>query len=119
MDAPEIEMSLPGRQQVVLDQIERILAAADPQLKSMFAAFTRFTSHEAVPETEAISRRTPRVWMMMISVMVVGVLSLAMLFVVANSRACPGLQSDQVVASAAVRFAGCSKAANSWSKGGR
>jgi len=41
-----------------------------------------------------------------------------MLFVVANSRACPGLSSDQVVASAAVRFAGCSEAANSWSKGG-
>jgi len=56
---------------------------------------------------------------MMISIMVVGVLSLAMLFVVANSRACPGLSSDQVVASAAVRFAGCSKATNSWSKGGR
>jgi nicotinamide riboside transporter PnuC len=112
-------MSLPGRQQVVLDQIERVLAAADPQLKSMFAAFARFTSHAAPPETEVISRRTARGWLMMISIMVVGVLSLAMLFVVANSRACPGLSSDQVVASAAVRFAGCSKATNSWSKGGR
>jgi len=112
-------MSLPGRQQVVLDQIERVLAAADPQLKSMFAAFARFTSHEALPETEVISRQTVRGWLMMISIMVVGVLSLAMLFVVANSRACPGLSSDQVVASAAVRFAGCSKATNSWSKGGR
>ena len=30
-----------------------------------------------------------------------------------------GLSSDQLVASAAVRFAGCSKATNSWSKGGR
>ena|SRR5260370_1397185 len=112
-------MSLPGRQQVVLDQIERILQAADPQLKSMFAAFTRFTSHEAVPETEVISRRTVRRWTVLISVMVVGALSMAMLFAVATSRACPGLSSDQVVASAAVRFAGCSKATNSWSKGGR
>ncbi len=112
-------MSLPGRQQVVLDQIERILAAADPQLKSMFAAFTRFTSQQAVPETEVISRRTARWWTVLISVTVVGVLSVAMLFVVATSRACPGLSSDQVVASAAVRFAGCSKATNSWSKGGR
>jgi hypothetical protein len=42
-----------------------------------------------------------------------------MLFVVANSGASPGLSSDQVVTSAAVRFAGCSKGANSWSKGGR
>jgi nicotinamide riboside transporter PnuC len=119
MDVPETPMSLPGRQQVVLDQIERILAAADPQLKSMFAAFTRFTSHEAVPETEVISHRTARRWAVMISIMVVGVLSMTMLFVVSTSRACPGLSSDQVVASAAVRFAGCSKATNSWSKGGR
>ena len=112
-------MSLPGRQQVALDQLERVLAAADPQLKSMFAAFTRSTSDEALPETEVISRRTARRWLMIISVMVVGVLGLATLFVVANSRACPGLSSDQVVASAAVRFAGCSKATDSWSKGGR
>jgi hypothetical protein len=32
MDAPEKQMSLPARQQVVLDQIERVLAAADPRL---------------------------------------------------------------------------------------
>ena len=36
---------------------------------------------------------------------------------VTTNRRC--LSSDQVVASAAVRFAGCSKATNSWSKGGR
>jgi hypothetical protein len=119
MDVPETQMSLPGRQQVVLDQIERILAAADPQLKSMFAAFTRFTSHEALPENEVISRRPARWWAVMISIMVVGVLSLTMLFVLATSRACPGLSSDQVVASAAVRLAGCSEATNAWSKGGR
>ncbi len=112
-------MSLPGRQQVVLDQIERLLAAADPQLKSMFAAFTKFTSREAGPESEVISRRTARWWTVLISVTVVGLASLAMLFAFATSRACPGLSSDQVVASAAVRFAGCSKATNSWSKGSR
>ena len=112
-------MSLPGRQQVVLDQIERILQAADPQLKAMFAGFARFTSHEALPENEVISRRPARWWAVMISIMVVGVLGLTMLFVVATSRACPGLSSDQVVASAAVRLAGCSEATNAWSKGGR
>ena len=106
-------MSLPGRQQVVLDQIERLLAAADPQLKSMFAAFTKFASREV------ISRRSARWWTVLISVTVVGLASLAMLFAFATSRACPGLPSDQVVASAAVRFAGCSKATNSWSKGSR
>jgi hypothetical protein len=119
MDVPEIQMSLPGRQQLVLDQIERILAAADPQLKSMFAAFTRLASHEDLPETEVISGRPKRRWAVMISVMVVGVLSLALLFAFATSRACPGLSSDQVVASAAVRLAGCSEATNAWSKGGR
>src|SRR5271169_1832191 len=112
-------MSLPGRQQAVLDQIERILAAADPRLKSMFAAFTRLAPHEDWPETEVISRRPVRRWAVMISVAVVGALSLTMLFAVATSRACPGLSSDQVVASAAVRFAGCSKATDAWSKGGR
>jgi nicotinamide riboside transporter PnuC len=112
-------MSLPGRQQAVLDQIERILAAADPQLKSMFAAFARFTSPEDAPETEVISHRTARWWTVLISVMVVGVLSLAMLFAVATSRACPGLSSDQVVASAAVRLAGCNGATDAWSKGAR
>ncbi len=116
-------MSLPGRQQLVLDQIERILAAADPQLKSMFAAFTRLASHEDLPETVVISGRIfgrpKRRWAVMISVMVVGVLSLALLFAFATSRACPGLSSDQVVASAAVRLAGCSEATNAWSKGGR
>jgi len=123
MDVPEIQMSLPGRQQLVLDQIERILAAADPQLKSMFAAFTRLASHEDLPETEVISGRISgrpkRRWAVLISVMVVGVLSLALLFAYATSRACPGLSSDQVVASAAVRLAGCSEATNAWSKGGR
>jgi hypothetical protein len=39
--------------------------------------------------------------------------------VVATSNDCPGLSSDQVVASAAVRFAACSKATDAWSKGGR
>ena len=112
-------MSLPGRQQLVLDQIERILAAADPQLKSMFAAFTRLTSHEELPETEVISGRPTRRWLVMISVLMIGVLSLFVLFVVATSRACPGLSSDQVVASAAVRYAGCSQATDAWSKGGR
>jgi hypothetical protein len=55
----------------------------------------------------------------MISIVVISALSLVMVFIVATSKACPGLSSDQVVASAAVRFAGCSKATDSWSKGGR
>ena len=112
-------MSLPGRQQLVLDQMERILAAADPQLKSMFAAFTRLASHEDLPETEVITSRPKRRWAVMISVVVIGVLSLALLYVGATSRACPRLSSDQLVASAAVRYAGCTQATDAWSKGAR
>ena len=112
-------MSLPARQQLVLDQIERILQAADPRLKSMFAAFARLAPPEAMPPAEAISRRPARRRTVVISIVVISALSLVMVFIVATSKACPGLSSDQVVASAAVRFAGCSKATDSWSKGGR
>jgi hypothetical protein len=111
-------MSLPARQQAVLDQIERILAAADPQLKSMFAAFARVASRESMPATEAISERSPRRWTLLI-IMVISLLSMVTVFVVATSRACQGLPSDQVVASATVRYAACSKATDAWSKGGR
>jgi hypothetical protein len=112
-------MSLPARQQLVLDQIERMLQAADPGLKSLFAAFARLAPPDATPAAEAISGRPVRRWMVMISIMVISALSLVMVFVVATSKACPRLSSDQIVASATVRFAGCSKATDSWSKGGR
>jgi hypothetical protein len=119
MDAPEKQMSLPARQQLVLYQIERVLQAADPRLKSMFAAFARLASPEAMPATEAISGGPSRRWAVMISIMVISVLSLVMLLLVATNKACPGLSSDQVVASATVRFAACSKETDVWSKGGR
>jgi hypothetical protein len=119
MDAREKQMSLPARQQLVLDQIERILQAADPQLKSMFAAFARLAPPEARPATEAISDRPALRRAVLIAIMVISALSLIMVFLVATSKACPGLSSDQVVASATVRFAGCSQATDSWSKGGR
>jgi hypothetical protein len=118
MDAPEKQMSLPPRQQAVLDQIERVLQAADPQLKSMFAAFARLAPAEAAP-AEAITRRSARQRMVLVSVVLLSVLSLVTVFMVATSRACPGLSSDQVTASGTVRFAACSKATDAWSKGGR
>jgi hypothetical protein len=109
-------MSLPPRQQAVLDQIER---AADPQLKSMFAAFARLAPTGAMPAAEAIVRRSARWLTVMVSVIVLSVLSLVMVMVVATSKACPGLSSDQVIASGTVRFAACSKSTDAWSKGGR
>jgi hypothetical protein len=119
MDVPEKQMSLPPRQQAMLDQIERVLQAADPQLKSMFAAFARLAPAGAMPATEAISRRSVPRRMVMVSVILISVLSLVMVFLVATSKACPGLSSDQVIASGTVRFAACSKATDAWSKGGR
>jgi hypothetical protein len=57
--------------------------------------------------------------MVLVSVVLLSVLSLVTVFMVATSRACPGLSSDQVTASGTVRFAACSKATDAWSKGGR
>lgn len=110
-------MSLTARQQQALDRIERTLQAADPRLTSMFAAFARLAP--AGPAAEAVrgkrGRRTVMTLIVVISLLG-GVLALG---AVATGRACPGLSSDQVVASAAVRYAACSKSTAAWSKGGR
>jgi Protein of unknown function (DUF3040)/Chloramphenicol phosphotransferase-like protein len=113
-------MSLPRRQQLILDQIEQALQAADPRLRSMFAAFGRSVKAQAAPAAEVIisdqpSRRTLVIFMMvvvcMLGVLVVGIRS--------TSNDCPGLSSDQVIASAAVRYAGCSHSTAVWNRGGR
>jgi hypothetical protein len=114
-------MILPRRQQLILDQIEQALQAADPRLKTMFAAFGRSAKAkaEAVPGTEVLSdrpsRRTLAIFMMvvvcMLAVLVVGIRS--------TSTDCPGLSSDQVVATATARYVGCSHSTDAWSRGGR
>jgi hypothetical protein len=186
-------MSLPDRQQQILDQIEQALQSADPALKSMYAMFGRLTSPEAMPTIEAMpgegagraggagqvagvgeaeataaatgtmgkaavtgaageSAGTPAVrkpaapWVavgvvgpvaskagvastaasrrrvrrvLVISVILLGLLGLMIFNVVSTSRQCPGLSSDQVVASAAVRYAACNHSTDAWSKGAR
>jgi hypothetical protein len=111
-------MSLPARQQLILDQIERVLLAADPRLESMFVAFRRSARAEDMPATEVIvgwpARRT-----VIICVMVISMLGVLVLDIRATSNDCPGLSSDQVVASAAVRYAACSKSTDVWSRGAR
>lgn len=47
-------MSLPARQQRVLDQIETIFQARDPGLTSLFATFARLTSQEGMPKFEEV-----------------------------------------------------------------
>src|ERR1700722_8989098 len=112
-------MSLPRRQQRILNQIEHALQAADPKLKSMFAAFGRSVRAQGGPAIEAISdrpsRRTLVICPMIVSrlpgVLVVGIRS--------TNGDCPGLSSDQAVAPASVRFAGCTQSTDAWSRGGR
>lgn len=111
-------MSLPPRQQVILDQIERILQATDPKLKSMFAAFHRSTKAQPVPAREIISNRSPLL-IVMICVVIASTLSVLIIGIRTTSNDCPGLPSDQVVASATIRYAGCSKSTDVWSRGAR
>lgn len=110
-------MSLPERQQEILDQIEQTLHAADPRLKSMFAAFAQRASRDPRPATETISSKRA----MIISIVVISMVGALMVMatVVATGRACPGLPSDQTVASAAVRYAACNQSTAAWSKGAR
>src|SRR5580704_14449660 len=180
-------MSLPDRQQQILDQIEQALQSADPALKSMYAMFGQLTSPEAMPTIEAMpgegvgeaeaaaaamgkaavpgaagesagvgaagesagtpaARKSAGSWMavgtvgpmaskagvastvasrrrvrraLVISVILLGLLALMIFNVVSTSSECPGLSSDQVVASAAVRYAACNHRTDAWSKGAR
>ncbi len=112
-------MSLPRRQQAILDQIEQLLQAADPRLKSTFSAFNRSTRAEPIPRTEAIfSWSLPR-RAVMVCLIVLSMLGVLVVGIRSTSNDCPGLSSDQVVAAAAVRYAACSKSTDVWSKGGR
>ncbi|HXP56242.1 MAG TPA: hypothetical protein VN847_14855 [Streptosporangiaceae bacterium] len=127
-------MTLSARQQAVLDQIERALQAADPQLRSMFSIFTRLTSQETMPDAETagatgVSGR----WddghagrsaqsvagLLVVSIFMAGLFGAFLFSVFGTSNDCPGLSSDQAVVSASVRAAACSHATAAWSKGSR
>ena len=111
-------MSLPARQQRILDQIEQVLQAADPRLKSAFAAFARRASGQAMPATEAITTWSAR-RMVLICVVVASLLGVLTLSLLATRDNCPRLASDQVVTSAAVRLAGCNSSTDAWNRGAR
>jgi len=111
-------MSLPPRQQLILDQMEQALRAADARLASMFTAFGRVAQAQAMPSAEVIPGRPVR-RAVLICVMVISMLGVLVLAIRTTSNDCPGLRSDQVVASASVRYAGCTKSTDVWSKGAR
>jgi hypothetical protein len=112
-------MSLPRRQQRILNQIEQALQAADPKLKSMFAAFGRSVRAQSGPAIEALSDRPSRRTLVVFTMIVVCLLGVLVVGIRSTNTDCPGLSSDQVVAPAAVRFAGCSQSTDAWSRGGR
>ena len=111
-------MSLPRRQQRILNQIEHALQAADPRLKSMFASFGR-SARAAGPAAEIISDRPSRRTLVIFMMVVVCLLGVLVVGIRSTSGDCPGLSSDQVVAPAVTRFAACNQSTDAWSRGGR
>ena len=112
-------MSLPRRQQRILNQIEQALQAADPKLKAMFTAFGRSVRAQAGPAIEAISDRPSRRTLVIFTMVVVCMLGVLVVGIRSTSGDCPGLSSDQAVAPAAARYVGCSQSTDAWSRGGR
>jgi hypothetical protein len=112
-------MSLPPRQQRILNQIEQALQAADPKLKSMFASFGRSARAQPGPAVEVISDRPSRRTLVIFMMIVVCMLGVLVIGIRSTNSDCPGLSSDQVVAPAAVRYAGCTQSTDAWSRGGR
>jgi hypothetical protein len=53
-------MILPRRQQEVLDRMDRALGAADPELRSSYAAFARRARGAPFPAAEVITGRPVR-----------------------------------------------------------
>jgi hypothetical protein len=108
-------MTLPVRQQQALNQIEITLQLGDPRLKSMFATFTRLTSLDAMPTTEAIVARLPPPLafrlprpVVLLSIVVLAALTAVLLGVLAGrSSTCPRAPARQPVAQAAAQAAAC------------
>lgn len=109
-------MSLPARQQHALDQIESQFEAAEPQLMAMFAAFTKVAVADAMPAREEISRRLPRVVLVvMMALAVAGAILLGALTGSPRcSRSVPGSRIAQVAS-----VAGCRPATSTAGSSGR
>lgn len=102
-------MSLPPRQQAVLDQMERVLQSADPRLKSMFAAFHRTVKAQDMPRREVISPLTPR-RMVLLCIVLACLLGGFVLGVRSPGPHCPN---------AAARYVGCATSTAAGRSGAR
>jgi hypothetical protein len=70
-------MILPRRQQTILDRMDRALGAADPKLRSSYAAFTRRAGRAPFPAAEVIATRPVRYLVLaLIFLLAIGVLAL-------------------------------------------
>ena len=110
-------MSLPERQQRVLDQIEQTLQKAESRAEIDVRGLRAAGGAGGRAAIEVISGRRAKI----ISIVVLSVLGALWLAVtvVATGNACPGLPSDQAVVSASVRYAACSHSTAAWTRGGR
>jgi hypothetical protein len=54
-------VSLPARQQRMLNRIDRMLRDSDPRLVALFAIFTRLTWDEEIPRIEQVRARLSRI----------------------------------------------------------
>jgi hypothetical protein len=53
-------VTLPARQQRMLDRIDRVLRDSDPRLAALFSTFTRLTWDEEMPRIEEVRARLAR-----------------------------------------------------------
>jgi len=112
-------MSLPHRQQRMLDQIEQALQAADPHLKSMFALLGPALRAHPGPAVEALASRPSRRTVMILMMVAVCLLGVLMAGFGSTGGDCPGQTSDQAAAATLARYDGCSQSTNVWSRNGR
>jgi hypothetical protein len=80
-------MTLSRRQQAVLDQMDRALGAADPQLRSSYAAFARRSREAPFPAAEVIATYPVRFLVLgLVILLAVGFLAFG---ISASSGGCP------------------------------
>lgn len=83
-------MNLPRRQQAILDQMDRALGAADPGLRSSYAAFARRAGGAPFPAGEVIATRPVRfVVLGLIILLAVGFLALGITSLNNINNSCP------------------------------
>ena len=96
-------MSLPARQQRVLDQIETILQARDPALTSMFA----LTAQEAMPKIEELKGRLSR---LLQPVMLIPLLAVVIVSSIVAGSFVPGPRCGSVATARATGYVIAGKA---------